>query len=192
MTVGEWLTHWLENIARPKLRTSTAEGYRSIKDHHLIPRIGGIKHAKFSPVNLQAIYADMERDGCSARTRQRVHAVLRRALNVAMRQEMIHRNPCQLVDVPKYDKPEMKTLSSEHAVQLMTTSDGDRFHAIIVLALTTGMRQGELFALKWEDIDLEPGRLSVRSTLIEISGKLSYGPPKSKAGIRPSGSQRSL
>ncbi len=184
MTVAEWITHWHETISTPRVRPSSAAAYRDIIKCHTVPRIGGIKLSKFLPVNLQTMYAEMERDGKTARMRQKVHDVLRRAFNVAMKQGMLQRNPCHFVDVPKYQPPEMKTLTPEQAAKLVKTSEGDRFHALIVLAVTTGMRQGELFGLKWEDIDLETGQLSVCRSLSYVRGKLSFSGPKSKAGTR--------
>jgi len=109
MTVGEWLEHWVETIAKPQLRSLTYVSYRGIVDKYLIPRLGRVKLAKLSPVNVQSLYADLKNEGESDRQRLKVHAVLRRALNVALRQGMVSRNVCLSIDPPKYVKPEMQT-----------------------------------------------------------------------------------
>lgn len=184
MTVGQYLDHWVENISRPTVRDGTHRSYVGIIKKFLKPTLGEVRLDKLSPVAVQSLYGKLEADGVSARRRQMVHAVLRRSLNIAVRQGLIIRNVCQAVDPPKVEKVEMQTLTAEQAQKLLTESQGTPEHALYVLALTCGLRQGEIFALQWSDINTEAGTLSISKSLQESGNSLKIGPPKSKSAIR--------
>ncbi|MER3401403.1 MAG: site-specific integrase [Thermoflexus sp.] len=179
LTVGEYLARWLEDAARPAVRPSTHVRYAAIIRIHVAPRIGAIPLAKLSPVHVQGLYADLERAGVSPRMRQFTHAVLHRALNQAVKWRLVSHNACDAVDRPRVPRKEVRTLDAEQARRLLEAARGDRLEALCVLALTTGMRQGELLGLQWEDVDLKAGTVSVRRTLLELNGKLAPGETKS-------------
>jgi integrase len=123
----------------------------------------------------------MEHAGSSTRTRRFVHSVLREALEQAVEWGMVTRNICDTATPPKLVQEEMKTLDAAQACIFLATAKADRLHAMYVLALTTGMRQGELFTLKWNDIDLASRKLSVRRT-ITLNQQIKK--PKTKKGLR--------
>lgn len=184
MTTGQYLDHWLNNIARPNIRENTHASYDGAIKNHISPRIGGVRLTDLSPVHIERMLSEMERAKVSARMRQLCYAVLRRSLNRAMKGGRLYRNPCLCVDPPRVEQKEVKPLTGEQARLLLKVAAGSRFHALFVLAVTTGMRQGELFGLHWSDIDLERGTLIVRRTLLETRGKLSWGEPKAKQSRR--------
>lgn len=184
MTVGQFLDHWMESDARQRIRETTFVGYSDLIRIHIKPNIGGMRLTKLSVVNIQQLYSAMERDGRSARQRQYVHAVLRRALSRAKFWGMIAVNPCELVERPSVAKKEMKFLDADQSQAFLKAAESDRLYALYVLALSTGLRQGELFGLRWDDIDLDGGRLTVVRSLVEIRGKHSFGEPKSRKGRR--------
>ncbi|MBX3439833.1 MAG: site-specific integrase [Planctomycetaceae bacterium] len=192
MTVAEWLNHWHEHVSRPAVRATTHLSYGGIIAKHLISALGRLKLTALMPAHVQSLYSAMEANGYSGRMRQLTHAVLRRALKIAMRQGMVSRNVCDAVEPPRVQKREMVTLTPEQATAFLKAAAGDEasgqkespLHALFVLALTTGLRQGELFCLHWGDIDLDNATLSVQRTLIEVQGKLSFGPPKSTKSRR--------
>ena len=111
-------------------------------------------------------------------TVQRLHAVIHRALKQALRWGLVPRNVSEAVDPPKAQRKEIRPLTPEQVRTLLRTAQGDRLGALYALAITTGLRQGELFGLRWEDVDLEAGRLSVRQTLTTPKGGRRLGPPK--------------
>lgn len=125
------------------------------------------------------MYVDLERAGVSPRMRQFTHAVLHRALNQAVKWGLVDRNVCDAVDRPRVPRKELRTLNAEEAQRLLEAAKGDRLEALLVLALTTGMRQGELLGLQWEDVDLKTGTVYIRRTLLELKGKLTLGETKS-------------
>jgi integrase len=112
------------------------------------------------------------------------HAELHRALRAALRLGLVQRNVTELVDAPRMVRHDMDTFSPEEARRLLATARGDRFEALYVLALSTGMRQGELLALRWRDADLAAGTLRVTSTLQNIRGTLVIADPKTASSRR--------
>lgn len=183
LTIAEFLDYWIEHSAKATVRPSTLEGYRDIVAE-IKTGIGSVKLAKLTPTRVQAYYGALTDAGRSARARQQVHAILHRALSRAVRWRMIPGNVCDCVDRPKIPPREMKFWTPDEARTFLDTAERHRLGALFVLAIATGARQGELLGLKWPDIDLDAGRLSIRRTLIEIKGELSEGEPKSAKGKR--------
>jgi integrase len=137
-----------------------------------------------NPRQIQALYSRKMESGISARTIILIHAVLRRALNHALKLGMIGRNPALAVIRPKFKRKEMKTLSDIQVRTLLSFSKGDRFEVLFWLAVTTGLRQGELVGLKWSDVDWTNRRLRIQRQLQRLSTGLAFSEPKSAAGRR--------
>jgi len=180
----EYLERWLEDAARPTVRVTTYASYRGIIKNHLGPRLGGVVLAKVSPPHIQGMYAEMERDGLSPRLRQLTHAVLRRSLRQAVLWGMLTWNPCDAVLPPRVARAETVVFSPEEVTRLLAAAAGDRLEALYVLAVTTGMRLGELFALHWPDVDLTKHTVHIRRTLVEVNGKLELAEPKTQKSRR--------
>ena len=111
-------------------------------------------------------------EGLSTTTVISFHNVLHKALETAVRWNLIARNTCDLVSPPRRKRFEIQPLSMQQIRQLLIASHGHRLEALFILALATGMRRGELLALKWQDLDLEQGTLQVRRILTRIPSKL--------------------
>lgn len=163
-SVGEYLTTWLEGAAHD-LAPRTHARYRSHINRYLIPALGRLKLARLTAQQVQALYATRLNAGAAAGTVRQMHAVLRRALGDAMRLGILPRNVATLVKVPKRNKEEMYTLSPEEVKTFLTAVEGERLEGLYVLAVTSGMRLGELLALRWRDVDLDAGALHIRATL---------------------------
>lgn len=183
-TVAGYLAQWLKDVARVTVRATTFYNYESVVKNHISPRIGGVALQKLMPAHVQGLYSDMEADKVGPHRRRLAHAVLHRALKQALKWGMVARNVCDAVDAPRVSKREMKTLTPEQAGQLLNASTTDRMHALYWLALGTGLRIGELFALHWRDVDLKAGTVAVRYTLTEVNGKLALTEPKSAKSRR--------
>jgi integrase len=184
MRLSVLLERWVEDAARPSIRQTTYYSYKGIIKNHIDPRIGGTTLAILNPVHIQRLYADMERDGVGPRVRQLTHAVLRRALKLALRWGLIARNPCDAIDPPRVPKRQISPLTTEQVQKFLETAKSDRFYALYVVAIGTGMRLGEIFGLQWPDVGLKGRAINVRSTLIEINGKLSLAEPKTPKSRR--------
>src|SRR5260370_6234297 len=163
--VGQFLTHWLEGVHKRSIRPRTYERYEEIVRLHLAPGIGHHLLQKLSPQHLQSFYAKKLEEGLSATTVISFHNVLHKALETAVRWNLIARNPCDLVSPPRRKRFEIRPLSLQQIHQLLAVARGHRQEALFILALATGMRRGELLALKWQDLDLEQGTLQVRPLL---------------------------
>jgi integrase len=157
----------------------------------LIPAFGRTLLRDLSPLEIQAFLSRSLARNCHERERQlsaqtvrHFFQVLKRALNQAARWELIVRNPCQLVDPPRVRSPEMKVLDEEGLQKLLSAAQGSRLHPVIFLAATTGMRRGELLALRWSDLDTATGECRVCRSLEERESGLGYKSPKTRKGRR--------
>lgn len=184
MKVGPFLRRWLDEVARPTLRASTYKSYDDLLVAHLIPGLGNIALAKLTPADVQTFLNKKLAGGLSPRRVQYIHAVLRRALVTAEKWGMVTRNVAKLVDAPRVPKHEISPLTPEQARTLIESSIDDRHRALWITALGTGMRQGELLGLLWEDVDLDAGRLRVRHTLANVQGELTLLEPKTDRSRR--------
>jgi integrase len=182
--LGPFLRRWLDEVAQPTLRASTYASYDDILVAHLIPGLGHIAIAKLTPAEVQAFLNRKSESGLSPRRVQYIHAVLRRALVTAERWGMVTRNVAKLVDPPRVPKHEIRPLTPEQARRLLEAAEDDRHRALYVTALGTGLRQGELLGLRWEDVDLDAGRLRVRHSLANVGGTLTLLEPKTDRSRR--------
>lgn len=184
LTVERWLTRWLD-MATPNLAPRSAARYRSLARRILMPAIGRIRLAKLSAQHIEAVYAQQLASGAAPASVRQLHAVLRRAIGEAQRLGLVQRNVAALVHAPKVPRHEMTVLLPDQAQRLLTTVRGERLEALYVLALTTGMRQGELLALRWRDVDLHECALHVQATLrYENADRYYLDPPKTPKSRR--------
>src|SRR6266566_2170592 len=163
--VGHFLTHWLEDVHKQSIRARTYERYEEIVRLHLVPGIGHHQLQKLSPQHLQSFYKKKLEEGLSTTTVISFHNVLHKALQTAVRWNLVARNVCDLVTPPRRKHFEIQPLSTEQAQQLLAAARGHRLEALIILALCTGMRRGELMGLKWQDLNFTTGTLQVRRIL---------------------------
>ncbi len=166
MRVNEYLDRWLPTV-RGTVKERTWTRHEEMVRLHLKPSIGGIKLLKLNALDVQELYFSKLDSGLSPRTVQIIHTTLHKALKQAVRWSLLLKNVAEAVTTPKPQKKEIRVLTSEETKRLLRAARGDRFEALYVLAVTTGMRQGELLGLKWDDIDLHEGTLRVRRTLWE-------------------------
>src|SRR5215212_7698551 len=165
LTVSAFLERWLNDSVRGSVRASTHASYRRQVGRYIVPAIGRMKLEKLTPAHVQGMYRSMLDSGLSTRTVQYSHAVLRRAMKQAVRWGMIPRNPCDDTDPPKLQREEIRPLDQEQTRRLLETARGNRLEALYTLAVHTGMRPGELLALRWDDLDLEAASLQVNRAL---------------------------
>lgn len=156
MTVGEYVTRWLEDSAKGDLAPRTYANYKLQVRRHIVPAIGRVKLAKLNPAHVQGLYAAKLRDGLKPSSVRYIHSVLRRALEQAVRWNLIPRNPAAAADPPKVRREEITPLDAGQACELLRAArvDGDRLEALYVLSLSCGLRIGEALGLKWADADL--------------------------------------
>ncbi|HEY8789882.1 MAG TPA: tyrosine-type recombinase/integrase [Actinopolymorphaceae bacterium] len=184
-TVAEWLGYWLDTIAIRKVRASTLQGYRGKVTVRIVPAVGHHRIDRLQPEHLDAWYLELADEGLAPATILQLHRILSRALKVAMQRGKIARNVCSLIDAPSLRREEVVPFSTAEARALLAAARGLRNEARWSVALALGLRQGEALALRWEDVDLETGTLTVRRSMQRLVGKgLVFDEPKSRAGRR--------
>src|SRR5215212_1984825 len=184
LTVGKYLDKWIDSSMRGSVRQSTLVRYEQIVRLHIKPTLGRVALKNLTPAHIQGLYRDRLDCGLSPATVQKIHVVLHKALDQATSWSLVPRNPTDSVKAPRPAPEEIRPLNREQAKVLLEAARGERFEALYVLAVTTGLRQGELLGLKWEDVDLGEDILRVRRTLIRNKGRLLLGEPKTKRSRR--------
>jgi integrase len=184
LTVAEFVRRWLEDAARPGVRDSTYRLYDGLLRLHVLPKIGGVVLSRLTPAHVQGVLSSMEQAGKSARLRQMVFAVLHAAFGQAVKWGMVLRNVLDAVARPRAPRPTMQVLTPDQVAILLAAAKGDRLEALYVLAISTGLRQGELLGLQWEDTDLDRGAVQVRHQLAENNGHPVLVEPKTASARR--------
>ncbi|HVM30739.1 MAG TPA: site-specific integrase [Candidatus Limnocylindrales bacterium] len=182
-TVADFLRSWiagLRDARRQRIRPRTLEHYAMIVERHIIPALG--KH-RLDRLREHHVQAWLDADAAAPRTIHHHRAVLRRALNVAVRQRMISANPALGVELPDPRWEGQKPLSVAEARALLASTAGDRLGPLWRLALDTGLRQSELLGLAWDDVDLDAGTLTVSSQLQRIAGSWVRTPTKARRSL---------
>jgi integrase len=184
MTLGEYLDVWLKGSVLGSVRQSTYDRDTHLVNNHIKPVLGGVKLKRLNSVHLQSFYRNRVDARLSGSTVHKMHDILRRGLAQAVKWHLVPRNAAEAATPPRPDPKEMQALSVDEARRLLESAGEDRLEALYVLAIHTGMRQGELLALSWQDVDLENAVASVRRTLTRSGGKVVFGKPKTKKSRR--------
>lgn len=182
-TVEAFLARWLEGLPGT-VKVSTEDSYRAVVRLYITPALGRIRLDRLGPDDVAAMLGGMKARGLSARTQRYARAVLRRALRHAERWGLVARNAAALVEGPRVEQREGRTLTPEQARSLLETARGHRLEPFIAVALACGLRRGEALALRWSDVDLDEGTITVRGTLQRIRGQLVVTEPKTKGSRR--------
>jgi integrase len=183
-TVGDWLTLWLENTARLKVAPSTYRRYQQLVELQIRPHLGTALLSKLTPFHIVQFYAALEKAGDTAATRRKAGFLLGTALKAAVKMNFLVRNVVADVTLPKAPPKEMQTWTREQVQQFLEAAQSDRYYALYVLAVDSGMRSGELFALHWPDLDFAEAALQVQRSLEEIGGRTRLKTPKTEASRR--------
>lgn len=175
---------WLPAV-RGRLRPLTIRKYEQILRTHIEARdIGAVPLRSLSPAHINALYAQLEREGLSVATRRLVHAVIGRALRDAQRWGRVPRNAARLADPPSLPRSRAQSWSARELRQFLDHVADDRLFACWRLAATSGLRRGELLGLPWRCVDLDSGWLRVEQQLVPTKGGCTIGPPKSRRSER--------
>ncbi|MFF9274265.1 tyrosine-type recombinase/integrase [Streptomyces griseosporeus] len=212
MAFGDYLTYWLATIAPERLKPATLNSYEGLTRLYIRPALGKKRLNRLSPADVRRFLSDFKsaclcclrgadkerpedkRTCCavgrccerrpSARTVQYVHAVLRSALQQAIREELIARNVARIVETPTVSPKEVRPLDAGEVKALLKTARSHRLYALWLLLVSTGLRRGEALALTWSDVDLNAGTLRVRRNVQRIRRELIFGTPKTTRSIR--------
>lgn len=196
VTVSEFFERWLRDWAAINVGAKTQERYRELTSGHVQPHVGAMPIQRLQAVHLAELYAKLLREGnrqrgkptnpgLAPRTVGHVHRLMHKALKVAVEWGVIQRNAAEVARPPKLERTEIEILSVEQARTLLEKLKGHQLYPIVVLGLATGMRRGELLALRWKDVDLDGGKLRVEQSLEQTKiGGVRFKAPKTKHGRR--------
>jgi integrase len=162
----------------------TLDGYRRYARTHITPRIGALKLSDVDPQTVRRLYRDMQKAGLSGTTRLGTHRVLSMAMKRAKVDGLIMVNPMDAVKAPQASTEEVQALTGEEVQRLLGGLEGTGMYLPALLAVTTGLRRGEVLALMWEDVDLQAGVLNVRATVQQVGSTIYRKAPKTKRSTR--------
>lgn len=184
-TVAKFLDHWLNEVVKPIVRPKTFRTYSDLVKNHITPCLGDLPLGKLSVqhvrefLNSKLAVQELPKKSFSARTVKHLLVTLRGALAVAVKDGLIPRNVAALVDPPRVQRSEAKVFSPDQARTFLDAVKGSRLEAAFTTAVAVGLRQGEILGLKWSDVNLETGQLTVRASLQRVDKKLIQVEPKS-------------
>jgi integrase len=184
-TLGQYIDYWLGTI-KPRVRPQTYLNYTTLIDTHIRPRMGRRRLTGLTPLDVQSLYTRMESAGLSTRTVNYVHFLLNRALNQAVRWDLLSRNPATHTHRPKHVRTRRIQPFDEQECEsfLRAAARMPRYYALFLTSVSTGLRPEELLALQWDDVDLVGQTIKVSRTLVRRKGGWSFDKPKTPKGYR--------
>ena len=183
-TLAQFLNHWLNELAKPTTRPSTWTSYDSYIRNHIVPGIGHHRIADLTPQHVQAFLNSRSKMGLSPRTVTYIRAILRKALSYPVKWGDVQRNVAALTDAPTAVQRPVKPLSVDELRTFLGSCRGHWYWPLFGVAALTGLRQGELLGLSWNDVDLESGVMHVRHALQRIDGTPTLVEPKTDRSRR--------
>lgn len=195
MPFGDWIDFWYQTYCRHTLRITTRTDYENRIYNHIIPEIGKIPLNRLSQSDLQQFYAKEKTDGrklhaktygkgLSDRTIRGIHANCRTALQRAVQDGLIRTNPAVGCKLPPKKAREMQVLTQNEIIRFLHQAKEEGYYELFLLELGTGIRRGEILALKWSDLDFATGELHIERQVYIIRAEIIISAPKTKASIR--------
>ncbi len=193
--LADWLDLWYQGYKKPNLRPNTQMSYERRIYQYITPALGQIQLDKLTTADIQEFYvslkksgrlirADLYGEGLSYQTVRGIHTTLHAALDKAVEENLMFRNPSDECKLPSAKPREMKVLMPEEIQRLLIQAREDGCYELLLLELSTGLRRGEICALQWNDLNLKTGALQVERQVHRVRGKLVVSPPKTNAGRR--------
>jgi integrase len=187
-TVGMYLEWWSEKVLPGTIRPNSAANYKTAIKCHIVPSIGSVRLAKLAPEHVEEMIRDLAARGLKPATQAYARAVLRRALGTAERHGHVLRNAAALAEGPKGAGARLDDAPTPNEGQRIldtARARSDRLYALAAVALSLGLRRGELLALRWDHVDLDSATLTVSGSLARIKGAgLIVNEPKTAASVR--------
>ena len=197
MTLGEWMDKWMDEYMIFTIKENTIKGYRSQIDHQIKPFIGHKQLASLTTADIQKFYNKIKKEGrvhphpihghvLSDSMVRKIHMMLHEAMEVAVRERYIVRNPTDNTTIPKKTTTEKQVLDDSQLNRFLEAIQGEPYwHDFFYVEVMTGLRRGEICGIKWSDIDFNEGTLCIkRSVSTKEGGGVSIGETKTDAGTR--------
>ncbi len=175
---------WLESYVAPNLTPVSAETYKFITNKHILPRLGNILLSNLRSQVVQKLYSDMIKSGLSSATIQKTHNILHKALEIAVKNSVLMRNPLIGVELPKVERPDMITLNETDIHLVLDRARESEYYPLWYTLIFTGLRRGEALALRWSDVDLLMLKASISRSATYLNKKVFFKAPKTKRSSR--------
>lgn len=183
-TLREWMTFWLEEVAARDRAESTLYAYRNMARCHLLPSLGDVPLRELTPFLIQNYLFEQLEEGLSPNTVIKHYVLLNTALGLAVRLEVLPRSPMDRVTPPKRQESHYRFYSPGQLQTLFTAVEGTLLELPVKLAAYLGLRRSEICGLRWENVDLEAGLVSVREVRTEVGGAVVLKAPKTRSSVR--------
>lgn len=193
LTLDKWYHTWLNEYKIPTVKETTVNSYKQMYSCYISNRLGNIHLSKLKPVQIQKMYNELLENGLSPKTISNIQGMFYDILEIAYKNDLIIKNPCDGVKIPRIDKKERRVLSMQEQYTLLSylkKKQWKHIEPLIITLLGTGMRIGECLGLTWNDIDFDNKQISINKTLVYVkdlkTGKFmfKFQSPKSKASVR--------
>ena len=168
MTIKEWLSFWIENFKKLNLKPKTLEVYKQMIDCHIVPSIGHITLKALTTMHLQRMVNEKFQSGLSTGSIRKMHNIISSALDQALQNDMIPKNPSKPVKLPTHTQMSIKFFTESEQKRFFEQAKGDTLYPLFILAAHTGLRIGEILALTWGDIDFINRTVSVTKNVITV------------------------
>lgn len=193
--LGDWLDHWYQRHKKPNLRPNTQMSYEQRIYQHIIPTLGSTQLNKLTTAGIQKFYAALKQggrllrtelygEGLSDQTVRGIYTTLHAALDKAVTEKLIFRNPADGCRLPSAKAREMQVLTPEEIQRLLIQAKEDGCYELLLLELSTGLRRGEICTLQWDDLNFKTGALRVGRQVHRVKGELVISQPKTKTSMR--------
>lgn len=175
VTLAEYFERWLKNTKKPKVATTTYDGYENRYNAYIKPRLGDILLQKLKFYHIEDFLADLREDGAirkegglSENTLKKIYVLLNQCLDKAVRQHLINENPCNSVEPPVPEEKEVVSMDKKDLKKLLDVAKNESYflYSYILFAVLTGMRKSEMLGLEWEDVNLKRGFVSVKKRVV--------------------------
>lgn len=183
MLLCDWVTTWLAEVKRDQ-STATYLAYQHHAEKFLVPALGRFPITEIRPMAIRNMLADLERDYAGRSTLQEIYKITNTCFATAVKMELIPKNPADQVSRPKHTRADIHPFSVNEVKAILAAAESHRLRGLFVVAFSLGLRQGELFALEWSDVDWDQARIRIERQAVSNRGKLEVKPPKTKAGRR--------
>jgi integrase len=182
MLIKEHMNDWFKS-KKNSISIQTANTYEAYLKNRIIPYIGNVQLAQLSPILLQNFVNELKEEGLASSSIKKIYSIIKGALDYAVNMELLPSNPITKIQLPKDSKKEIVVWDVPEIQSFQKAACLDRLYPAFYLAITTGMRRGEILGVRWKDVDLEKGMLNVRQTLSKDGRQFLPG-AKTSAGIR--------
>lgn len=185
MKFSDYLSLWLSTVKENR-REKTYYQYQRLVQNYVLPQFGDHRLRDLHPIQIERYLSQLKAKGVGDRTCQLIYSTMFTALRAAVRKGLIGRNPLEAVEKPRVRNPKQKVvLDIEQIQMLLIAAQGERNEALYHLAVVTGLREGEIFGLKWDDVDWQRSRINIQRQAQRVPKVgMVFSPPKTQSGVR--------